>query len=264
MFSASVPVYFNYNERKGDVPSTNSSFTWTIPVGVANINTTVKQFGTGSMWGNTGGGYIQTTTTNTFMNCGAGDFTIEGWVYIPTARAANQTADIIVNNVTNGLGIRMGNIYNSSNVQAINHLMIFRRGSADLDYAYISWPRDKWNHWVVQRSTINSIKEIAFWVNGTKLTRLNGTNGTGNTYNFANSASSTQMTIGNYNSGGLTDENLRGIYLDEICSTIGTYRYDPGGNIVVPIEPFIVDAQTRLLMHMDGTSGSTTFTNATS
>ena len=273
-FASSLVQNFNYNQRQGSPPSTNGSFTWTIPTGVANINTTTKQFGTGSMYGNTSGGYIQTTTTNTFMNVGTGDFTIEGWLYIPTARntalpsASNGSSiNLIVNNVTGGLGIRLGQQYQGN----VNNISLFARAQADLDFASYVWPLDQWNHVVAQRSqTGTSEAQVAFWANGRKLTRA-GTSAVSR--NFVNSGAATAMTIGSYNSGS-TDETMRNAFFDEICVTVGSYRYDPQGNVlvsssavgnvVVPISSFVVDTPTRLLMHMDGTSGSTTFTNATS
>lgn len=264
MFASRVPSFSNTNQRRGGDPATNPSYTWTVPVGVANINTTIKQFGTGSMFGNTGGGYIQSTTSSNAMAVGTGDFTVEGWVYVPTARANNQTADIIVNNATSGLGIRMGPTYNNSGANALNAISVFARASTDGPYANITWPRDQWNHFVAQRSnTAAGAANVVFtfWVNGTKLTNTGG--GNLNATNFG-TANTTTITIGNYNSGGLTDENLRGMYLDEVTVTKGFQRYDTVGPIVVPVEPFVVDQYTGLLMHMDGTSGSTTFTNATS
>ena len=360
-FASTLVQNFNYNQRQGLGPSTNGSFTWTVAQGVANINTTIKQFGTGSMFGNTSGGYIQTTTTNTFLNVGTGDFTIEGWLYIPTARNTalpgqnnGSSIDVIVNNATNGLGIRLGQTYQGN----VNNISIFGRNGADQDFASYVWPLNQWNHFCAQRSGTaggNSTTQISFWANGTKLFRQTGPGGTAIGRNFANSGVGTAMTIGSYNSGSPgSDEGLRNAYLDEICVTVGLARYDPqsnigfsstgvvgsiagsgpwtanitsmtttsgfapgdviisntvsrlgtgtptvstivsstqlnftatggttpvagtalnifnvtalnlAGQIVPPSESFVVDTATRLLMHMDGTSGSTTFTNATS
>lgn len=255
--------YSATNQRRESTPSTNSSLTFTIPVGVANVNTTIKQFGTGSMWGNTGGGYIQTVTNNTSMDVGTGDFTVEGWVYIPAARANNQTADLIVNNKSQGLGIRFGATYNNT-ASGLNAISTFARSGTDGPYALYTWPRDQWLHWVAQRSdTALGAANVKFtyWVNGVKLTNSGG--GNLNAQNFATTTTG-PLTIGNYNSGGLTDENLRGIYVDELTVCKGFARYDTVGNIVVPTSSFVVDTYTGILMHMDGTSGSTTFTNATS
>lgn len=257
---ATQGFYSATNQRRESTPSTNGSLTFTIPAGVANVNTTIKQFGTGSMWGNTGGGYIQTVTSNQSMSVGTGDFTVEGWVYIPTARVSNQTADLIVNNASQGLGIRMGPSYNNAGANALNTISVFARSGTDGPYANITWPRDQWNHWVAQRNA-NATVQYTFWVNGVKLNNSGG--GNLNAQNFANVGTSA-LTIGNYNSGGTTDENLRGMYVDEITVCKGFARYDPIGNIVVPTSSFVVDTFTGILMHMDGTSGSTTFTNATS
>lgn len=260
---ATQGFYSNTNQRREGTPSTNGSLTFTIPAGVANINTTIKQFGTGSMFGNTGGGYIQTTTSNSSLDVGTGDFTVEGWVYIPAARANNQTADIIVNNKSQGLGIRFGATYNNTS-SGLNAISTFARSGTDGPYALYTWPRDQWLHFVAQRSnTAAGAANVRFtyWVNGVRLTNSGG--GNLNAQNFATTTTG-PLTIGNYNSGGTTDENLRGIYVDELTVAKGIARYDPVGNIVVPVSSFVVDTYTGILMHMDGTSGSTTFVNATS
>jgi len=257
--------YSATNQRQEGTPSTNSSFTWTKQPasGNAYIDTAIVQFGTGSLYGNTGGGYIQTVTSNTALDVGTGDFTVEGWVYIPTARANNQTADIIVNNRTGGLGIRFGATYNNTS-SGLNAISTFARAGTDGPYALYTWPRNQWLHFVAQRSnTAAGAANVRFtyWVNGVKLNNSGG--GNLNAQNFATTTTG-PLTIGNYNSGGLTDENLRGIYVDELTVAKGIARYDTVGNIVVPVSSFVVDTYTGVLMHMDGTQGSTTFVNATS
>jgi len=249
----------NTNERREGVPGTNGSLTFTIPAGVANVNTTIKQFGTGSMFGNTSGGYIQTVTSNQSMSVGTGDFTVEGWVYVPAARlTATGTADLIVNNATGGLGIRMGQTFN--NAAGINALSVFARAGTDGPYVTVAYTRDAWTHFVVQRNA-NLATQYSFWINGAKQTIAGG--GNLNAQNFAN-VGTNALTIGNYNSGGTAAENLRNMYVDEITVAKGYARYDTVGNIVVPVNSFNVDEYTGILMHMDGTSGSTTFVNATS
>jgi hypothetical protein len=279
-FASSTITNFNYNQRVGTAPGTNSSLTWTVPAGTAYQSTATFQFGNAALYGSATGGYIQTTTTTTFMNVGTGDFTIEGWLYIPTARNTSlpgqnngSSIDVIVNNATNGLGIRLGQTYQGN----VNNISIFGRAGADQDYASYVWPLNQWNHFVAQRSGTaggNANTQIAFWANGIKLWRNNGPGGTAVGRNFANSAAGGAITIGSYNSGS-TDETLRNAYLDELSVTVGLARYDPQGNIsitgnittgqLVPPDTIgIVDSSTTLLMHFDAANGSTTFNNATS
>ena len=261
-FASTQGFFGNTNERRGEIASTNGALTWTIPAGNVFQSNAQVQFGASSMFGNTG--YIQTTTTTTGFNSGLSDFTIEGWNYIPTARSSALNAIPIVSNITNGLGIRYGN--SGASDSRLNQLSCFKRSGADGEYVNITWPRDQWNHWVVQRTGAGtSSAQINFWVNGAAITPvLAGPGGNIANTTFANTAASTPITIGNYNSGSTGSEGLRGIYLDEVCVSPTFARYDTVGNIVVPIEPNVVDFRTGLLMHFDNGNGNVTFNNATS
>ena len=276
-FASSTVTNFNYNQRVGNVPATNSSLTWG-NIGTAYQSNVTFQFGNAALYGSSTSGYLQTTSTTTFMNVGTGDFTVEGWVYIPTARnttipSANNgsSIDVVVNNATNGLGIRLGQSYQGN----VNNISIFGRAGADQDFASYVWPLNQWNHFCAQRSGTaggNANTQVSFWANGTKLFRQGTSTAVGR--NFANSGVGTAITIGSYNSGS-TDEALRNAYLDEICVTVGRARYDPQGNIsitgnvttgqlVPPSQEFVVDGSTTQLMHFNAANGSVTFTNATS
>ena len=276
-FASSTVTNFNYNQRVGNVPATNSSLTWG-NIGTAYQSNVTFQFGNAALYGSATSGYLQTTSTTTFMNVGTGDFTVEGWVYIPTARnttipSANNgsSIDVVVNNATNGLGIRLGQAYQGN----VNNISIFGRAGLDQDFASYVWPLNQWNHFCAQRSGTaggNANTQISFWANGTKLFRQGVNTAVGR--NFANSGVGTAITIGSYNSGS-TDEALRNAYLDEICVTVGLARYDPQGNIsitgnvttgqlVPPSQEFVVDGSTTQLMHFNAANGSVTFTNATS
>jgi hypothetical protein len=169
-----------------------------------------------------------------------------------------------VNNVTNGVGVRFGN--NGGSDSRLNQISCFKRGGADGEYVNYTWPRDQWNHWVVQRTGGGTtLAKFNFWANGAQiLPVLAGPGGNIANTSFANSVALTPITIGNYNSGGTGAEGLRGIYLDEVSVSPTFARYDTVGNIVVPIEPNVVDTQTGLLMHFDNGNGNVTFNNATS
>jgi hypothetical protein len=276
-FASSTVTNFNYNQRVGNVPATNSSLTWG-NIGTAYQSNVTFQFGNAALYGSSTSGYLQTTSTTTFMNVGTGDFTVEGWVYIPTARnttipSANNgsSINVVVNNATNGLGIRLGQGYQGN----VNNISIFGRAGADQDFASYVWPLNQWNHFCAQRSGTaggNANTQVSFWANGTKLFRQGVNTAVGR--NFANSGVGTAITIGSYNSGS-TDEALRNAYLDELCVTVGLARYDPQGNIsitgnvttgqlVPPSQEFVIDGSTTQLMHFNAANGSVTFTNATS
>lgn len=97
---------------------------------------------------------------------------------------------------------------------------------------------------------------MSFWLNGTLCTNTN--NGAG-TRNFA-SNSSNAIRVGTADTGN----GVGAAYIDECCWS-NTYRYtDTTIDIPVPTAAFTVDSYTTQLMHMDGSNGGTTFTNATS
>jgi hypothetical protein len=254
MFGSRVSTWFNSNQRRGSSSGTNSSLVFT--VGGANIyqSNAQVQFGNTSVFSG-GTGYVRTTTATAAANVALNDFTIEGWCYFPAARTSAQNAIPVISQTSGALGVRFGN--NGGSDTNLNQIQIFRRAGVDGEYSNITWPRDQWNHWVVQRTgggTANA--QISFWVNGTKLTTLAGRTG-----NVANVSFTNSTGLDYCSAGGV--EGLRNGYLDEICITNGNARYNTVGNIVVPIEPNIVDTQTGLLMHFNAANGSTTFNNAT-
>jgi hypothetical protein len=255
-FASSLGLIGNTNERRGGTPSTNGALTWTggATGGTSQSNTQVL-FGASSLFGNAAS-RINTTTSTTGLNFGLNDFTVEGWNYIPSARTNNQNAIPFCSESTNGIGIRYGNSGGSDT--RLNQLQCFKRTGADGEYCNITWPRDQWNHWVVQRTGGGTAAAaITFWVNGAKQTTLAGPGGNVANTSFANS---TSINIG---AAASNTEALRGIYLDEVSVTNGFARYDTVGNIVPPIEPGIVDNSTGLLMHFDNGNGNITFNNAT-
>ena len=219
----------------------------------ASFSTTKSKFGAGSLDLETSNKVLYRDTYASGTNgsggtgggwpTGTGDFCIEGWVWIPSGRAAGTGDPICFNLVgsTGGLSVRFGAGYNSGGV---NNLSIWARGLADLDYAAITWPTNTWTHWAVQRKSA----VISLWANGNKLTRTNGPNGTAASYNFA--AGTAQLTIGSYNNSGGTDETVKAS-LDEICAS-NSWRYDDSlSTYQVPVDPFVVDQYTCLLIHAD-------------
>jgi hypothetical protein len=255
-FATGLGLFGNTNERRGGTPSTNGALTWTggTTAGTSQSNTQV-QFGNSSLFGNAAS-RINTVTSTTGLNFGLADFTVEGWNYIPTARTSAQNAIPFCSETAQGIGIRYGN--NGGSDTNLNQLQCFKRSGADGEFCNITWPRNQWNHWVVQRTGGGtSAAVITFWVNGVKQVTLPG-----RTSNVANTSFANVSSI-NMGAALSTTEALRGIYLDEVSVTNGFARYDTVGNIVVPIEPNIVDNSTGLLMHFDNGNGNVTFNNAT-
>ena len=227
--------------RRTTAASSLSTFTFTGRNG-ATVTTSYAQFGAGSLdlINANNDRIIEYTSWSGPFPSGTGDFCIEGWVWVPTARSSSATGDPIVNNQSGGLGIRFGAGYNTG---GFNNLSLFARGQADLDYAAITWPRDQWVHWAVQRKSAT----MSFWANGNKLTITGGSGG--GSRNFA-AASNATLSIGSYNNGGTSDETMRS-YMDEMCVS-NSWRYDDSySTYTIPTAAFTVDTITDMLIHFD-------------
>lgn len=103
-----------------------------------------------------------------------------------------------------------------------------------------------WVHIAVQRT--GSVWEM--WLNGTRYV-----NYTSPSVKDTSLPSGTAFYLG-AGTTGTTDEFIGRI--DELRIST-TARYSSGASITVPTEAFINDSNTGLLVHMDGTEGSTTF-----
>jgi hypothetical protein len=193
------------------------------------------------------------------MDYGTGEFCLEWWIYIPTLSGHSNSSDLMSNNTGGGLGIRLAQSFNNNGLSSGSpqYINIFARGQADLDYWDIttrtgggSWTAGQWYFCALQRKGTT----MAFWLDG-KLCTKSGSGG-----GSRNFASGNSIRVG-------TADNADGVgpaYIDEFCWS-NTYRYtDDTADIPVPTAAFTVDSYTTQLMHMDGTNGGTTFTNATS
>lgn len=228
------------NTRRTTTAATLSTFTFT-GFNSANYSTAKAQFGAGALDVTGSNQIIQKTSWSGPYPSGTGDFCVEGWVWVPSSRGSSSTGDPIVNNQSNGLGIRFGKSYN--NPSGFNYLSLFQRNGADLDWAPITWPTDTWCHWAVQRKSAT----ISLWANGNKLTIGGGSSGAST--NFASPSSAT-LSIGSYNNGGTTDETMKS-WMDEICVS-NSWRYDDTqSTYVVPTSAFTVDTITDMLIHFD-------------
>ena len=244
------------NARRAGTASTNTSVTYAVLGAVTS--TAQKQFGTASMYADDSSHDINSTGgTRTFMDYGTSEFSIEFWIYIPTVGSGSghsASCDLLSNDTAGGFGIRLAQGYNSNSLNTANarYLNIFARQQADLDYWDLgsNWPAAQWNFVALQRKGT----DMCLWVNGVLQTRSGSGGGT------RNFSSGTSIMIG-------TADGTNGVgpaYIDEVCFS-NTYRYtDITGDIPIPAAAFTVDSYTTHLLHMDGSNGGTTFTNATS
>jgi hypothetical protein len=193
------------------------------------------------------------------MNYGTDEFCIEWWIYIPSVGSGghSQSCDLLSNDTTGGFGIRLAQRYDTNGLGSgsAQYINIFARAQADLSYWTLptTWPAGQWNFCALQRKGTT----LSFWLNGTLCTRADGPDGNGGNRSYS---SGNTIRIG-------TADGSNGVgpaYIDEVCFS-NTYRYDDTTiDIPVPTAAFTVDSYTTQLLHMDGTNGGTTFTNATS
>jgi hypothetical protein len=168
-------------------------------VGNAQISTSVKKFGTGSMLFD-GSGDVLTAPMTPGLVLGTGDFTVEWWAYMTTVGTVSEETFLC----TRGIG---------------QGIQFTRRGS--------NWTLDL-NSTAPSRATASGVLSNNNWIHlaatrqsGTIRLFTNGTlnaTATGNTDNFAG----TLLAIGSLNSN--TDYNFNG-YIDDLRITKGVARY---------------------------------------
>jgi hypothetical protein len=166
-------------------------------VGNAQISTTQKKFGTGSIYfDGTGDGLVFKTTPN--MAMGTGDFTVEFWIY-PSATQANFTKYFCSGTSVGSLIIDQ---QSSSNTITVNN-----NSSVFLTSSAIS--NTTWTHVAVVRNGTT----LSIYLNGTLSASVT------NTTNFV--AADAQSSLGCYPDGS---KSLNG-YIDDFRITKGFARY---------------------------------------
>jgi len=260
-FAFQSPQQSTSNARRAGTASTNASLTWFNEFNVTT-STTQYKFGTASerlAVDSQARSRIDSANT-TIGNWGTTDFTIECYIWLDSRSNHSKSSDAHSHDTDYGFAFRLAQSFDANTTNTItDKLSIFARGRADLDYWTLptNWPTGQWNFVVIQRKS----GSFAAWVNGTVLPKSNASSN----YNFG--TGSGRIRIG---SAAGSDSGLGSIsgsdyvYIDEFCMS-DTYRYDnPNADIPVPTAPFTVDSYTVQLMHMDGSNGGITFTNATS
>jgi hypothetical protein len=198
------------------------------PNGNARVSTSVVKFGTGSYTSNSTSGYINVTPITGFA-FGTGDFTIEFW--LNTSATGTQGLIGMRPQTTNGL-------YPVLAVVA-GKVVFYIQNAARLSSNTLTL--NQWTSIALVRSAGNNL----LFQDGVQV---------GAAYVNASAYLCNRVIIGadDYTLGG---SPLNG-YLDEIrISNIARYT----SNYTPATGPFITDANTLLLLHCDGTSGSTSF-----
>jgi hypothetical protein len=201
-------------------------------IGNAQIDTAQSKFGGASALFDGNGDYLLSPTNSAF-GFGTGDFTIEGWI-----RFNNFTSGPVFVDMRSAGGTEVvPTIYFNTNGAPI----YFTNGSARITGSNLS--TGTWHHIAVSRSGTST----RMFVNGTQV---------GSTYSDSNNYVTTLLSIGivpyNTSFGALNG------WIDELRVS-NSARYT--ANFTPATTPFVNDANTLLLLHMDGTDATTVFTD---
>lgn len=176
-----------------------------ITVGNVQISTTQSKYGGASMYFPASGSYLNFATSgNALWAFGAGDFTIEAWVY-PTSTFSTTSGAIIFDqrnlyNTTTGICFAIENSSNNVGFRTNNNIFYSGSGVA---------PINTWTHVALVKNS----NTIYVYVNGVQSTSL---------------AYSTVLTDTNADIGRSTDTNANYNflgYIDDLRVTKGVARY---------------------------------------
>jgi hypothetical protein len=205
----------------------------------AKLTTTFKKFGSSSLDVSTVG-YVSIDNFN-FGNI-AGNYTIEGWIMIPSAtsgqkRLISMSRGKVFGSTASGfidLRPQASNVYDIEYAVATSSVRENFNTNATQTFSYGTW-----YHWAWVRYSTGVIN---IFLNGNRRSNQN----TSITYPFENVTGTL-----NINYGG----NL--IYLDEIRFS-RVARYSNASTYTIPTAAFTNDSDTDLLLHFDGADQDTT------
>lgn len=201
---------------------------------LGRVSTTQVKFGTGSYSSGASNGGLRVTPTDDFA-FGLGDFTIEHWYY-PTA---------YVNTLSVDMRPTIEGPYPSLAPRSTGAMTYYSNATFRITSPTTATPLNQWSAIAVVRYQGNT----RLYINGVQ---------SGVTY--ADSTNYLQGSCIIACSGTLQNGSfpIRG-FLDEIrISNIARYTTD----YIPATEPFVNDPYTLLLLHCDGTNGSSVFTDS--
>jgi uncharacterized protein YaiE (UPF0345 family) len=196
--------------------------------GDAKISTAESQFGGSSALFDGSATYIQTAAVPEF-EFGTGNFTIEARIYLNNTNEMTIIDSRAQTSGANNLRVRNSKL-------SWSNASVWLQGSTTLNI-------NTWYYVAVSRNNGN----LRLWVNGNIDLDV-----TENVNITAGSTKAARIGI-SYGNGA----QFNG-YIDELRVS-DTARYT--SNFTPPTEPFQNDSNTLLLLHMDGTNNSTTFTD---
>ena len=253
---ASVSLLLNGDGTNGSTVFTDlsSSPKAITTYGNAQISTTTKKFGAGSMYFDGTGDYLA-IPNNPAFSFGTGDFTVECWSYTVSATAWSNFISTGTNSDGSNLGWKVGR-------NSTNNILSFglRTGTDYTNYngTAITWNNNTWYHFAAVRSGTT----LTLYWDGVMAGVFTGMSAGVNTGSGGVSVgcryASTTAEIMEFHNG----------YIDDLRVTKGVARYTAnftpptqslplsGGN---PLDPY--SAHVSLLLNGDGANGSTTFTD---
>ena len=220
--------------------STNNTMT---AVGNCVLSTTAYEFGTASAYLNASGNtFIQCASNSNFI-MGTGDFTVEMWI----RPSANTVSGFLYD--TGPIGSAYD--YRPQLQIATGQIIYSGYGYTTQITGNVTITANTWNMVAVARSGTST---KLFW-NGTQV----GSTFT-DTQNYSDSGGNVRIGATTYDAvpAGLTAAT----YIDEIRVSKGIARYT--ANFTPPTSPFTTDSYTSLLLHCDGTNGSTVILDSSS
>lgn len=219
--------------------------------GTGVIDTAQAKFGTAS-FKNSAGSQNRIDVTSQELVIGLNDFTVEFWLY----KTGNPSSAGGIWCTTNGSAAGVddtgsGVIYvlTNGNVGYYQQGNISGNNSIDVNTTGFTLSNSAWHHVALCRETISGNTTTRFYLNGVQ----QGTNtNAGRNYRYG------YHRLG-HGLGGIA--NWSAGYIDEFRLSIGICRYPSGTTFTPPISELPNDTYTRLLLHFNGTNGSTTFTD---
>lgn len=178
-------------------------------LGNAQISTAQSRFGGSSIYFDGTGDYL-TIAGNANLWLGAGDFTVEFWVYSPTPPSTSAAQYELVSFGTSGSTFRCFIFYASGSSTASAQIGIYS-GATNIITVNSVIPQNTWTHVAVTRSG-SGTGNVRFYINGTQ----NATTGT----------STTDFNTGNLGIGAApAGTNPAFVYIDDLRITKGFARY---------------------------------------
>lgn len=238
-YFSNVQLLLRGDNTNGSTTFTNNGYSGAF-TGYGNVqNTTAeKKYGTGSIVFDGSGDYL--VSNNSYHNLEGAAFTIELWVKF-TSLTGQRT--IISNYQSPTVGYTL---------QTVNDAIYFnaKGDTIAIQSAAGAVTTGVWYHLAVSGTANGTSSSIKMFLNGVQI----GSTYTGATY----MASATNLSIGTLPGYALYFSG----YMDNVRITAGYSRYPE--NFTTPDETFSNDnyfSNVSLLLHSDGTNGSTTFTD---